>query len=389
MGVFRGNAAILWTDTDDITTERVLLLREPLRELKPAHTQAVYVADSLDRQSRQTFTVGEGVDEFIGTVRYQDDPQGVIDLVKAGTKGRTVTYVPSLSDGDRRYSCLLISPLSPIGLGMDSDSGVTFGDLAIEIRLRKTDKTPFTDVWGYDQLFSLRAGGRLEEGTFTRATSASNPATYPALAGGGGFGTLTTAKTNIARTGWFSTASSLGPRNVAAIILEPARTNRVLQSANLKKTTVWTATSVTVTSGQSDPAGGTNAYKVTDASTTVVGTLAQIVTLPLGSTQPTLSWFLAPGTGTPKTHVALRSTNGATTYLRGTVAFSSGLVATFATTSKGRTFGRVDRWRNGFYRLAWQTTGTLTTGKYTAHLIPAGTAAAARQSIIAYGPQVE
>src|ERR1043165_3985402 len=159
MAFIRGNAAISWVDSDDITTERVLLLREPLRDLRPAINQAVFVADSLDKQNRATFTIGEGVDELTGKIRYQDDPQGLLDLIKAGAKQRTLTYIPDLDDADRRYACILISPMSPMGLGLDGDRGTSFGELEVEIQLRKTDKLPFADPWKQDRLFSLVAGG--------------------------------------------------------------------------------------------------------------------------------------------------------------------------------------------------------------------------------------
>jgi len=58
MGPVRGNAAFVWVDPDVSMTERVLLLREPIREIRAATKQAVFVADTLDFQVRQTFTIG-------------------------------------------------------------------------------------------------------------------------------------------------------------------------------------------------------------------------------------------------------------------------------------------------------------------------------------------
>jgi len=62
----------------------------------------------------------------------------VIDLIKAGTKGRTLTYHPSLSDPSRTHAYLLIAPLSPAAVGMDADTGTSFGDIEIELTLRST-----------------------------------------------------------------------------------------------------------------------------------------------------------------------------------------------------------------------------------------------------------
>lgn len=138
MGIFRGNAAFTWVDSTISMTEQVLLLREPIREVRPAHRQSVYVADSLDFQSRQIFTIGTGVDELVCRCRFVDDPQGLLNLIKAGTKNVTLVYHPDLDDPLRVHSYKLIAPLSPIVLGLDSDTGTTFGDLDIELTLRET-----------------------------------------------------------------------------------------------------------------------------------------------------------------------------------------------------------------------------------------------------------
>src|SRR6266850_2155167 len=136
--IFRGNAALTWQDSDDISTERVLLLREPLREWRPAHTQAAYRAVSLDQTAIQVFTVGVGVDELIGRIRFSDQPQTLLDLIKAGTKLRTINYFPDLDDTNRTVACYLVSPVSPMQLTLDSETGSKFLEQEVEIRFRRT-----------------------------------------------------------------------------------------------------------------------------------------------------------------------------------------------------------------------------------------------------------
>jgi len=382
MAAIRGNAAIVWTDSDDITTERVLLLREPLRELTPAHNQNVFVADSLDKQVRQTFTIGEGVDELGGRIRYQDDPQGLLDLIKAGSKQRTVTYIPDLDDGDRRYACLLISPLSPMGLGMDSDRGVSFGELEVEIRLRKADKTPFADPWKQDRLFSWRAGGRMEEATFSRADTAS----YVALAGGGGFGTLSTAASGQARTHWMSTSSSIGPRTFPTLLLEEQRTNRVKDNRNLNTTNwAWNGTG-TLTTGQSDPWGGVNATLLNDASTTVTVERRQTVII-TSATRACISVLLKAHTTVGTGSFRLMTTNAATTHIRGTITWSSGRPTVVATV--GTLVAQPERHRGNFYRFGIRSTGNLSTGNRFLGLRPASTAVGSKGGLVVSGVQVE
>lgn len=387
MSVFRGSAAFQWTDSDDQMTQRVLLLREPVRELRAAHTQSVFVSDSLDFSARQVFTVGEGADELVVRVRFSDDPQGLVDLLKAGTKLRTITYVPNLNDPAVKYDCYLISPLSPTALGSDPDTGVTFGDQEVELRLRQTNRQPFQGAFGNPVLFAFRAGGRMEEGTFSRAGVASYAANSDAL------GTLTTGASGAARLHWMSSASSVGPRRIPTLLLEEQRTNFVFPSENLAST-LWVKNTVTVTSGQTDPRGGTAAFLVSDASTAAQGEITRLLTVTAGSgtTKRTLSWFLKQGTtnDTNGQTCILRSTNGAVNYVRWNLTWSSGKPT--ATTHTG-TLLPVERWRGGYYRFAARSTGNLSTGNYRVHLFPAKGAGAgdvaAVGNVYAFGCQVE
>ena len=103
MGIFRGNAILQWIDPTGLgsvpTTLRVLQLREPLRELRAGARQNVYVADSLDFQNRQTFTIGSAPTyEFTGRVRFADHPQGLIDFLVAGSMGQSVSYFPNINE---------------------------------------------------------------------------------------------------------------------------------------------------------------------------------------------------------------------------------------------------------------------------------------------------
>jgi hypothetical protein len=136
MGVFRGNAAFTWTDSGGF--ERVLLLREPIRETRPGHRQSVYASDSLDFQARQVFTIGTGVDEIVCRCRFVDDPQGLMDLIKAGTTNTTLIYHPDLDQPLQVHSYKLIAPLSPTVMGLDADAGTKFGNLDVELTLRET-----------------------------------------------------------------------------------------------------------------------------------------------------------------------------------------------------------------------------------------------------------
>ena len=377
MSVFRGQAAFQWSDTDDTMTQRVLLLREPVREIRAAHAQSVFPSDSLDYSVRQVFTIGQGVDELVARVRFGDDPQGLVDLLKAGTKLRTITYVPDLRDPAQSFACYLISPLSPVALGLDPESGVSFGDQEVELRLRRTTGKPFQAGFANPTLFSFRAGGRIREGTFSRAGVASYAANTHAK------GTLTTAASGAARLFWFSTASSVGPRNVPALMLEEQRTNLVKQSENFASTT-WTKTSVTITSAQADPRGGTNAHLLIDASTTVQGELKQTITIASATRATISSWFRKGTTSSTGETLRLLTSTGAVK-IRGTIIWSSGRPTFSASVG---TFIQSQAWRDGWWRASWRSTGNLTTGSYVISYASASPAAA-KWNLYIFGAQVE
>lgn len=384
MSIFRGSAMFAWTDTDDVTTQRVLLLNEPVREIRPAHDQSVYVGETLSRTARQVFTVGEGVDQLVVRVRFMDDPQGLLDLVKAGSKGRTITYTPDRNDADVNYACYLISPISPLALGLDPARGTEFGDLDLDLVLRKTDGTPFAAARDKDTLFEFRAGGRLEEATFSRASGAS----YAAIGAGGSYGTLSTAPSGAIRTHWLSTASSRGPRTFPVLLLEPFRTNRVLSNRNLNTTNwSWNGTG-TVTTGQADPWGGTNATLVNDATTTVTVERRQpIILTGAGTTRAVLSLLLKPHSTVGTGSFRLYTTNAATTHIRGTVTWSSGLPT--VTAAVGTLVAQPERYRNGYFRFQVRSTGTLTTGNRFVGIRPASTAVGSKGGLLVTGVQVE
>jgi hypothetical protein len=338
MGAFRGAAALTWVDADDINTERVLLLREPLRELRPAHQQAVYTADSLDFTQRQVFTVGTGADELVGRVRYQDDQQGLADLLKAGTKGRTLTYLPNLADPARSFACYLISPLSPFVLGMDPDRGTSFGDLDVELRLRLTAGTSFgPDVWAQGLLFDYVAGGSLRAGTFSRTGNA----TYRDKLGVG-----KTAATGIPRISWRA--------NQPHLLLEAARTQLVTDPENFG---VWTVGGTPIlTSGQADPFGGTAAYLINDDSAAVTESIYEPVTF-TADAEKCISVFVKQGTSDDFMLGLYDNTAGAWRHeVTGTWSAGVPSLATFV--GAGTRFP-VEPYANGWWRVAVSATGVI------------------------------
>ncbi len=380
-----GNAGFIWSATSDSNTQRVHQLNAPLRLLKPSENLLAFQADSLDRTVRDYWTVGAGAYELLGTVKYNSYHQSLVDLIRAGNQGLTLTYYPSLADAGTSYACKLISPTVPFDLGLDDQRGQGFGEHQVELRLRLTNQAAFQPLpAGTDVLFRYVAGDTLSQATFTRVTSTSAPATYSAI----GYGTLTTAKSNKARIDWTSTLSSAGPRNLPVLLVGPTRTNAIKDSANFG-TANWTINGgLSRSSGKPDPKGGTGAWRLT-ASTSAGSFLSQQVTVPTSGQQAVSIW-LGPSSNPSSGHlIAVTSSAGKRLDLR--ISWSSGVPSVTAVT--GKIWANPGRWINGLYRVTGvsASSAAFASGKkVTMRLYPTSTAASASKGTLAvYGAQVE
>ena len=344
------HAAITWTSTDDTVnqTERVHRLERPFAQVQPAHNMQHFVAESLDRTNRETYVVGDGAYELVGRVDLDQDGHSLIDLIKAGTEGKTLTYYPDLTDAGVSYACELIAPVSPSALQSDSRTGNARGDFQVELRLRQTDQGAFTPLdKGSDVLFWFRAGESLEDATYSRASVA----TYVT----NGFGQLSTAASGVARTAWYSSVSSDGPRLNPTLLLEDARTNLMPESENFG---AWDQGSTpTVTSGQADPYGGTAAYLVADTATSNTALIEDALVLATTNTHA-LSLFVRAGTTMDAAgqSLHLRNNTAALNYADLSITWSSGIPATTVVT--GSTYAPPERYADGWWRVSVIADGT-------------------------------
>lgn len=229
MGFLSSYAAIGWSSTSDTAPTRVVMLGVPLRQTHPAFSQATYRAQSLDRTTIESLTVPSGAHELVGEIRYQQDSQGLLDMLVAGNANTTLTYYPDVRDPGQSYTCKLIEPTGEqIETAMDPQRN-TFGDTSVAIRLRRTDQLAFTEQYvGTNLLFWYKGGGSLQSGTFTRATTATEV---------GIGGTYAAVASDKAATMWVDTDAD-GVRDLPGLGLWQSRTNLVLQSENFG--TTWT-----------------------------------------------------------------------------------------------------------------------------------------------------
>jgi len=276
-----------------------------------------------------------------------------MDMVKAGSQGKTLKYIHDLADPAVQESVILLSPRSPAALEQDAQRGFR-SEAQVTLEFRRTDQKAMR-ARGGDVLFEYHAGDSITGATYTRTTGG----TYPGVASTAdfGYGTVTTAAANKLRVGWYSSKSSAGPRTIPATLLEPARKNLIKWSQNFA-TDKWTpvnAADSAASSGQSDPLGGTNAWKlsVTNNTSTVAVQFA-LSTVFATSTFAAMSVFLKQGSASTYVGSIRMNTTGAGASIHTDFRFSSGVF--ILSTQSGGTYIGAERWRDGWYRVSARST---------------------------------
>lgn len=373
----QGSAAISWIHGTG--TERVILLDMPLREVRPGFTQTAYTAESLDKTSIATVSVGSGAHELVGTIRYEDDAQGLLDLIAFGATNGSLTYLPNLTDPDTNYSVKLISPRDLTALTLDLDSQrAVFGEMQVEVRFRKTDQTAFVEPYeGTNVLFLYRAGDTLARATFSRADTAH----YVTK----GYGTDSSAASGAARVHWVDTDSD-GIRETPTLLLEGATTNLVVQSTNFSVT--WATTGPpTLTSGQTDPAGGATAYLIADTDGAAQQYISIQPTFTTSGVSKAISLFVRQGTALAAggSDIQLRDTTAGADRLLANITWANGVPTVIAST--GTLLG-VERYIGGWYRVLLQTVAVTVANTNELRIVPASVAAQTG-NLFAWGVQAE
>ena len=366
-----GNAALIWSATSDASGQRVLLLQAPLRAIKAGHSMETFQRQSLDRSVLENVAIGDGSAELRGRVRYDHDPVGLSDAIVAGSQGKTLRYIPDLTDPDVDFQCDLVAPLAPFGLELDQQRGI-LGDQSVELVLRQTDQGSFDPLYhGSAVLFSYRAGGSLEaSSSFGRVTSSSAPATFATLStDGGGFGTLSTALSNQGRIHWMTSPGSCGPREFPTLLLEDSRENLIDESEDFNTWNV--AGTPGRSSGQADPYGGTNAFRLEDDSTVSVEFIDTTLSIDAAAT-PGMSIWLKQGTTPSLTDVrVILVSSGSTDAIDMGIAFSSGEPTVILTAGSTASFVQ-ERWRDDWWRIGMTSTVAVSTGAaWLMRIVPA------------------
>lgn len=116
-------------------------LGAPLRELRPISVQTRFVQWSLDKRTRDVTVIGDGVDDLAAVIRYDNQPDLLRAMLKAGINGEVLNYYPDLA-GSTFYPLLLIEVEGERGdevaIRPDRDRHM-FGEYEAAVRLRRVD----------------------------------------------------------------------------------------------------------------------------------------------------------------------------------------------------------------------------------------------------------
>lgn len=245
-----GNAAFVLTASSGIAYTH--LLNRPLTFVAaPSRQTNRYERDSLDLSAREVIAIGGGRMEVETLVRFERKSQSLVDLLAYAADGSVVTYYPDL-DIPTGYALWLVGQGEMVTLAPE-DGRMAYQEYTVPVRFRDASASgaaleALFSPWlfRYDASFASRLI------TFTRSGTVG-PYT-------GRDGVLGSAAANIPRTEWLDlNADKIF--ETPALLLEVARTNLVTSD----DLTAWTqAATPVITSGISDPAGGTAAYRVAD-----------------------------------------------------------------------------------------------------------------------------
>ncbi len=113
-------------------------LRVPLQQVQPGGSLWRSVARSLDRKVREVVTVGAGVEEAIGIIRYDDLATELNDMIRAGVQGFPLVLIPDDTAMNAAVEVDLIEPGEDWALDFDVDQ-MAFDEHRQMIRVARLD----------------------------------------------------------------------------------------------------------------------------------------------------------------------------------------------------------------------------------------------------------
>lgn len=120
----------------------VHLLAIPLWRLEPVDNQPRYVFESVDASARHIVTIGTGVREMWATIRCENQPAELKDMLRAGMHADEVLTYQESESGTEYPSKLVEIEGGEVALMPDRER-YGMGEYEVRIRLRREDGGTF------------------------------------------------------------------------------------------------------------------------------------------------------------------------------------------------------------------------------------------------------
>lgn len=122
------------------------LLAVPLQDVRQVFPRQRFEWWSADQRSRETILLEGGAADIEATIRCDDDPDGLIALVRYGLEqGGSLTYQAETAGATVPFVIVSVVGSGDIALNGDPDR-YGFGEWSIRLRLRRLDGGDWSDV---------------------------------------------------------------------------------------------------------------------------------------------------------------------------------------------------------------------------------------------------
>lgn len=137
-------AQLTYTPPGGVLTTHLLAL--PLRDLRPVDARVRHEWWSGDLTTREVVVIGDGVRELVATIRFDDEPGSLKDLLRAGLEDDvTITYEKVAGGTSFPFKLLEVVGSDGVELQPDADRW-GLGEWQCRIRIRRVDGGSFDSL---------------------------------------------------------------------------------------------------------------------------------------------------------------------------------------------------------------------------------------------------
>jgi len=344
------DAAFRWTESGQ---DYLHYLGAKIRRPTVNPVQQVHRWRSADLTTERVISIGSGVHDLSGTLRFDGSPDSLARFVAAGRRGASLEYFPSLAAPSLSFPCVLVEAGE-----ITTDPDLWFDRRhQVDVRLRRIDGGSWQALLEAP-FFYWRAGNLPPGLSFTRAGATATEIDE--------FGILSTVAANILRTDHLDLDGD-GIREDVAVPLEAGSENLVLQSENFG--TTWSAVGTPTRSAAAHTGSGVTLDLIGDDSAAAVEYYEQIIGF-TGDGDKAFSIFVKEGDTPPPagSTFLVRDTDASVTRGRGIITFTDGVPS--VAMSAGVEVFDPEALADGVYRLRLRAAGVVAANVNRVRVVP-------------------